>query len=377
MKNVHSKHQPTTKSKKGPGSSTDGEDMPHLNTSQLMSLVRRGAQALVHPELDVDDMLERDWETTLEKCKDKPADVHIAKQTIAGVAKEDDEKSWLAQMEMVESRVFQGQKFKKAADSTSYSDIAQEWSREARRVGKNTTVMVDGYAISKESMNCGDWEAVSTFAGKDPRLAEAKREKKAPVVNQDYCQVCWDGGEVYLCTGCPRAYHYKCLDKKFQAKAKAKLQFSCPQHQCFDCEQKTTDAGGLIYRCRWCERGYCEDCLDWDQTKLLGETLKEYEILGQAPVNQAFYIACPNCLAHFHQDPEASKFCEAAEAEIDAKYEEMREQDVNSLTDATTAESSGVSTPRIQTMDISVGSEKSKRKGIKMTPSTGSKRITI
>ena len=45
--------------------------------------------------------------------------------------------------------------------------------------------MVDGFAISKESMHCADWEAVPTLAGKDPRLAEPKREKKPQIDNQE------------------------------------------------------------------------------------------------------------------------------------------------------------------------------------------------
>ena len=350
MRNTHSEHQ--SSGKKGADSHQSDEEIPHLKTSELMSVVRRGAQALVRPELDVDEMLGWDWETTMEKCKDKPADIQLSQETTGVDAKEADEETWLAQMEKVESRIFEGKKLTRAKESSSYGDIAQEWAREERRVGKNTTVMVDGFAISKESMNCGDWEAVPTFAGKDPRLAEPKREKKAAIVNQDHCQVCWDGGEVYLCTGCPRAYHFKCLDKDFQAKAKSKLQFSCPQHQCFDCEQKTTDAGGMIYRCRWCERGYCEDCLDWDKTHLIGENLKEYEILGQGPVNQAYYIACPDCVDHFEQDPEARDFCKMTEAEIDARHDDMKEADVNSLTDATTVESSGVTTPRHAAVEL-------------------------
>ena len=162
------------------------DDMPQLDTSQLMSLVRRGAQALAHPELDINEMLGWDFQTMLEKCKDKPSDVHVAEQTQPGVAvKEEDEKKWLSQIEQVESRVFQGQKHAKTSSSNAYDGIAQEWSREARRVGKNTTVVIDGHVVSKESANCGDWEAVPTMAGKDPRLAEPKREKKPDVVNQD------------------------------------------------------------------------------------------------------------------------------------------------------------------------------------------------
>lgn len=172
--------------KAGPGGKVVAaeDDMPSLDTSQLMSLVRRGAQTLARPELDVNEMLSWDWETMLEKCKDKPADFLVSEQTNAGLgsSKEEEEKKWLSQIEHVQSRVFDGKQHKTARDSP---EIAQEWSREARRVGKNTTVMVDGYAISKQSMGCGDWEAVPTMAGKDPRLAEPKREKRVAVVNQE------------------------------------------------------------------------------------------------------------------------------------------------------------------------------------------------
>lgn len=173
------------KTKKGPGgrvTETD-DDVPQLGTSELMSLVRRGAQTLAHPELDVNEMMGWDFSTMLEKCKDNPADHLVAEQT--GVSsKEEDEKKWLAQVEQVQSRLFEGKKHMKVADVNSYGGIAQEWAKESRRVGKNTTVMVDGFAISKESMNCGDWEAVPTMAGKDPSLAEPRRAKKAKIENQ-------------------------------------------------------------------------------------------------------------------------------------------------------------------------------------------------
>ena len=261
MRDIHSKS--ATKSKKGPGGrlvETAEDDMPQLDTTQLMSLVRRGAQALTRPELDVDEMLSWDFSTMLEKCKDRPADIHVAEQTQAGVSvKEEDEKEWLAQIEHVEARVFDGKKHIKVRESNGYDGIAQEWSREERRIGKNTTVIIDGHVVSKESANCDDWEAVPTMAGKDQRLAEPKREKRPEVVNQEVqsrffcfsivpannalqqCQVCWDGGNLILCSGCPRSYHYTCLDKDFKSKSKGKMHFHCPQHQCADCQQNTTD----------------------------------------------------------------------------------------------------------------------------------------
>ena len=187
MRDIHLQSAP--KLKKGPGGKIieETEDqMPQLDTSQLMSLVRRGAQALAHPELDINEMLSWDWPTMLENCKDKPADIHVSQQTKAGLSVQDeDEKRWLSQIEQVESHVFQGKKHTKVRDGNAYDGIAQEWSRESRRIGKNTTVIIDGHVVSKESTNCANWEAVPTLAGKDPRLADPKREKKPDILNQD------------------------------------------------------------------------------------------------------------------------------------------------------------------------------------------------
>ena len=363
MRDIH--FASATKQKKGPGGrvvEAAEDDMPQLDTSQLMSLVRRGAQALAHPELDINEMVGWDWPTMLDRCKDKPSDVRVAQQTQSGVSiKDEDEKKWLSQIEMIESRVFQGKKHTKTRDLDN-NNISHEWSRESRREGKNTTVMVDGHVVSKESMNCGMWEAVPTMAGKDPRLAEPKREKKPEVVNQDHCQVCWNGGDVVLCSGCPRSFHYACLDRDFKAKSKGKMHFYCPQHQCADCEQNTTNAGGMIYRCRWCERGYCEDCLDWQKTDLLGENLKEFELLGFPAITQAFYIKCHNCHEHHIEDRKARDFCVREEGRINKRYEKyQREQDLlvaaaevakesmipptPAETHATTIDGSGLTTP--------------------------------
>ena len=172
-----------------------------------------------------------------------------------------------------------------------------------------------------------------------------------------------------------------CLDKDFKAQVRAKAQFHCPQHQCADCLQKTGDAGGLLYRCRWCERGYCEDCLDWDKTTLLGDVLKEYELLGFPAVNQAFYIQCPGCTEHHLGDSDAKAFCSNMATQIDAQYSEYMEQKAldtaaedearkatltpsraGSLTDATTLDDSGLSTPQVECTDGPLTLNKRKRK---------------
>ena len=313
MRNIHSAGDQGRKRKCGPSNDALEEEAPQLDATSLKSLIRRGAQALSRPEVNVTDMLSWDWETTLEKCKDKPVDSHVAEDS-ADV----DEQSWLNSMERVECAVFEGKKHTKAIEKAAKQSI--ELTRADRRAGKNTTVMIDGFAINKESLACGDWEAVPTMAGKDPRLAEPVRAKKAAINHQDSCQHCWDGGEIVCCSGCPRSYHKKCLDKEFQHKA-AGSSFYCPQHECVDCQAKTSDAGGLIYRCRWCENGFCEDCLDWDVVKLVGETLPEYEMLGYEGKSNAWYIECPACVKSWETDEQDLARVAEERKRIDREYE--------------------------------------------------------
>jgi SWI/SNF-related matrix-associated actin-dependent regulator of chromatin subfamily A member 5 len=317
-------------------------------------------------------MCNRDWETTVAKCKDQPADVNIRKEAIPDAkVDEEEERKWLTEMERVEANIFGGQRFNKAKTNKEIAAELYNADRADRRIGKNTTVMVDGFAISKESMNCGEWEAVPTFAGKDPRLAEPKRGKKAKVEPQAHCQVCFDGGELHLCQACPRAYHFKCLDAEFQGKAGG-WTFNCPQHECHDCLQKTTDAGGMLYRCRWCERAYCEDCMDFDEAVMIGNNLPEYENLGYPEAPQAFYVQCMACTSHFLTSPDDKVLCDglavefeaahasrlaaideaarldAEEAEADSAEPEAAGVEMSragSLTDATTVETPGINTP--------------------------------
>lgn len=314
MKNIHSAAEQGKKRKRASAAVED--DTPQLDTTSLKSLIRRGAQTLSRPEIDVTEMLDWDWETTLEKCKDKPADAQVAEDSAMD---QEAEQSWLNTMEKVECAVFEGKKHQKEVEAAVRNAV--ELSRADRRVNKNTTVMIDGFAINKESLACADWEAVPTMAGKDPRLAEPVRAKKAAINNQEHCAVCWDGGSIVCCSGCPRSYHVNCLDKATQVRAKGKMQFYCPQHECVDCQGKTTNAGGMLYRCRWCERAYCEDCLDWDAVRLVGESLPEYEMLGYGATSNAWFVECPACVAHWAEAKGNKTWVEREEKWIQKQYE--------------------------------------------------------
>ncbi|OSS44062.1 hypothetical protein B5807_11187 [Epicoccum nigrum] len=319
MRNIHSDQTPI----KNKATLTD--DMPQMDSTQLKTLIRRGAQTLSHPEIDVTEMLSWDLPTMMEKCRDKPADETNASDALQTEA---DEEKWLSVMERVECAVFDGKRFQRHRDKASDAAniLPNEITREDRRRGKNTTVMVDGFAISKESMNCGDWEAVPTYAGKDPRLADPVREKRREITHEEHCLTCFSGedaGDLVGCKSCPRTFHHECLEPLYQSKFKGISGFFCSQHTCHHCAKNTSDAGGLIFRCRWCPQGFCEDCLDWDSAKLIGENLPEFEVLGEPAPSGGFYITCPDCTNTFKKSKEQREWVAGLERDYKKQHEAL------------------------------------------------------
>jgi len=117
-------------------------------------------------------------------------------------------------------------------------------------------------------------------------------------------------------------------------------------------------------------------------------------MLGFPEVTQAFYISCPSCADHHAQDLTAKLFCENKVKEYDAEYERFVESRMGkagidaedhkamlassraeSLTDATTLDDSGLSTPQVESTDGFMVSTSRKRKLTLSRPAlTSSKR---
>ncbi|KAF7948006.1 hypothetical protein EAE96_009074 [Botrytis aclada] len=298
-------------------SNGDDGEIPEMDTTQLMTLIRRGACAISRPEVDVSKMKDWDWETTVKMCKDQTTDLLGKKDDTKGLDldEEEAERKWLAECERVQSRLFNGEIIKdqrpKSRDNSK--DFTPSTSRADRRLGKERTVVVDGYMVSKDTIGNSQWEAVKTLSSATNSSATLKRERKADIISQTYCQVCKiDEWPLIQCKVCPRAYHNDCLSHLHQEKAK-KFQFACPQHICKDCKQKAGDVGGMLYRCRWCEKAQCEDCIDWKTFKPVGDTLPEFDLLGFAKAPTAFYIQCQDCTRNFETDKEFKATCERFE----------------------------------------------------------------
>ncbi|KAL2006254.1 hypothetical protein VTN00DRAFT_9908 [Thermoascus crustaceus] len=127
---------------------------------------------------------------------------------------EEVEKAWLQRLERVETSVFNGTKVdtspRKGASSNKDDDIL---NRASRRIGKSRTVIIDGFHVAKETLDCKMGEAVRMMAGKDPRLAAWKREQKPQIIHQAACFFCKKRCNLEKCKSCPRAFHMHCLDR--------------------------------------------------------------------------------------------------------------------------------------------------------------------
>lgn len=78
--------------------------------------------------------------------------------------------------------------------------------------------------------------------------------------HNDFCQVCWDGGDLLCCDFCPVAIHPKCLGMADEEVVGLR-KWGCPHHSCATCGRNTAASGGLLFRCEMCEQAFCEDHL--------------------------------------------------------------------------------------------------------------------
>jgi hypothetical protein len=106
--------------------------------------------------------------------------------------------------------------------------------------------------------------------------------------------------------------------------------------------------------------------MDWDEGKLIGETLPEFEVLDYGAVEQAFYVSCGHCEHQFADFPDTKEYCDLMardyeeqhkkhlmkqQAELDQKAlisdeEPKLPSRAESLTDGATIDDSGINTPR-------------------------------
>ena len=93
-----------------------------------------------------------------------------------------------------------------------------------------------------------------------PVELHATKAKRPKLRHEDYCFSCQDGGELVECSVCPKVYHAttQCaglIDNKVPPGL-----WHCPWHACWECDRKSSQAGGMLFHCMSCPMSYCFDC---------------------------------------------------------------------------------------------------------------------
>jgi SWI/SNF-related matrix-associated actin-dependent regulator of chromatin subfamily A member 5 len=231
-------------------------EAPSFSKGELVKLLRMGATALATP-------IGAEW-------KDKPIE-EILKESHERQKKREDlvmsdddletmEADLLRDQERIKTNIFEGRvlsrTYKEITDGTplpiplSTTNQKIEWRDLTKRSRTERTVIIDGHAVNRESLSCSEWEAFPTFSSN--HVIPPKKQKRT-FDHQNWCQWCRDGGEVLMCSGCPRVFHVNCAG---YIPKRGVSNFYCPQHSCCVCHRNTTGCGGMLFRCQTCPDSY-------------------------------------------------------------------------------------------------------------------------
>ena len=160
----------------------DDSAQPNFTVSQLQGFVRRGTQVLAYDDKKAQEMLHWDFERMLTEFQVDPEDTSADNDTSAGPTSSLDGQDWLASAEQAHCRIFEGREY--AKQNRQETPIEANLNRADRRINKHTTVLVDGFQVARESLHCGEGEAVATLADKNPALKSRTRAKQDPIKHQ-------------------------------------------------------------------------------------------------------------------------------------------------------------------------------------------------
>ncbi|EAW17679.1 putative nucleosome remodeling complex ATPase subunit (Snf2h) [Aspergillus fischeri NRRL 181] len=252
---------------------------------------------LSQKQIDTNEMSQWDMSTILDKCSSTQKDGGLSRCLTV-----EQEQLWLEKADRVRTNLFNGVTID--TSGRHHTVYAEEESsnllRSNRRIGKERTVMIDGYAVSKESLRPSVEEPTSTneecasptntfthqIVSGDPNQGTAHAN------TSQTCFVCHQFN-AEDCDICPRAFHPACLESVIEEEHPSSGSSICPHHYCWKCHKNASEAGRLLFCCRRCVRAFCDECFYWDTTTFVGAN-PAYEALGYFSKN-AFYIDCLIC----------------------------------------------------------------------------------
>lgn len=272
------------------------------DTDRLMSTLRFGCNAVFGQNSDKHNLpTDEDIETITDRSRTEDFSDGKLKGGADSTAKDFD-----ATKEFSATTDFGGIDFKKIREENGKKktplDMGQITDMWKKRQRKNRIKMVDGMGSGYGSRSVpvlasNDYDLESGEKSVFDRELKGrsqvyKKEKKTrQFEDQDFCQVCGDGGSLICCPRCPISLHPKCVGLK-----NTKNFLHCPHHHCSVCSKSASAVGGFLFPCSTCPNAYCEDHLPTG-ARTLDDGCERMEALGFT-FNQGVYVHCSSQCEH-------------------------------------------------------------------------------
>jgi SWI/SNF-related matrix-associated actin-dependent regulator of chromatin subfamily A member 5 len=206
------------------GSDNPASSETQLGRSDVMDILRKGSSALSGAddgmslerflEAPISDILteSRSRENVRDAKMKKELDADGCAPTVVIDEKllldaEAEERALLSGVALVQSRLFEG----KVVENKNNKQIADEWQELQKRARADRLVIVNGIAVIADqvlAVRFVSWKESITWLTSHQPLTEnappVKKRERQKYESEDYCNHCRDGGELLLCSTCPR-----------------------------------------------------------------------------------------------------------------------------------------------------------------------------
>jgi SWI/SNF-related matrix-associated actin-dependent regulator of chromatin subfamily A member 5 len=143
--------------------------------------------------------------------------------------------------------------------------------------------------------------AVKSVKRYEPPTMHHNKGKRRKLRHEDDCFSCGDGGELIECSVCPKVYHATADCAGLMDNKVPKGTWICPWHECWECDRKSSQAGGMLFHCTKCPLAYCFDCApDKYTTQRTGTTAHKHiaamlENRGCVSTKSYLFFTCDDC----------------------------------------------------------------------------------
>ncbi|KAG6336253.1 hypothetical protein ID866_2830 [Astraeus odoratus] len=243
-------------------STTQDEENAQLKLAELVDILRKGSSAIAEGSMDLERFLAASIDDILNESRQregarnvrikkeldvKPTTVLVGldpdvkptesemvrKENVLLHDAEEEERRLLSGVAQVHSRLFEG---RVVEQNKSNRQIAEEWKEVQKRARVDRLVKVDGISV------------VATHVGDRATPVNLPQKRYRPKYDsEDWCIYCRDGGEVVVCSLCPRVFHPECHGIT-PAQLKRLPSIPCSQHTCAECSRNTAQSGGMLFR---------------------------------------------------------------------------------------------------------------------------------